>query len=211
MARTFSVLTALFAAYVSGASLGERNGIYSSCKSYDDTYDNIAVLTGTLPQLNPITLYNGLTYEAWQTSQPTNGVIAHSKPNVAAAAMEGDLVQLGVVTLNPFGSMTLAPGTKAFDAKSFFFGCVVDLEQAAATISSGCTISVTAFTIYGQQVPVATFAFAPTMEIGNPLTFAQLPSTFSLLKNITFGIADASVATAQTVLDIDDFVHCNYS
>ena len=140
-----------------------------------------------------------------------NGVVAHSKPNVAAAAMPQDLVTLGQVTLTPFGEISTGPGVKSFDLSSFYFGCVTNLENSLVTTSTGCTIAVTGYKYNGQQVPEATFAFAPAQTIGAPPALASLPSSYVGLKNVTIGIASAAVLAAETIVDIDDLVHCNYS
>jgi len=140
-----------------------------------------------------------------------DGVVPHSKPKFAAAAMAQSLVTMGDVTLTPFGEMLVGPGVKFFDLSSFYFGCIIDLQNAQATTSVGCTIAVTGYYYNDKQVPEATFAFAPDQLAGAPLALASLPPTYTGLKNITIGVAGAAVLAAETVLIIDDLVHCNYS
>lgn len=123
--------------------------------------------------------------------------------------METDLVQIGSVTLNPFGSIASASNSP-FDLRSFYFGCAVDLHTSFADPSSGCTVAVTGFTWDGEQVPEATFAFSPDSTTAADLALAVLPSSYAKLRNVTFGVAVGSVATAATVLNLDNLVHCNY-
>ena len=97
------------------------------------------------------------------------------------------------MTLNPFGEISAGPGVDYFDLRSFYFGCITDLENSEVTTSEGCTISVTGFDYSDQQVPEATFAFAPTKLVDQSLVLAELPNTYVALKNVTIGIADASL------------------
>ena len=54
--------------------------------------------------------------------QGTGGVTPKSKPNVAAASLQTDELQLGSLSLQPFGTITTGPSTKAFNLQSFYFG-----------------------------------------------------------------------------------------
>ncbi|KAK5125933.1 hypothetical protein LTR85_011288 [Meristemomyces frigidus] len=212
-----SVISLTFAAGGMAAVLKERSS-KAFCQSYTDTYDDLS--SNPLLPTTEVGTYHGLTYSAFVVDEPlvgTSGIVPTSSPNVAAATMQQDELQLGSLSLNPFGTIATASGTKAFDLRSFYFayqlsykGCVVDDKNTAVTVSSGCTIAVTGYYATGQQAPEVTFAFAPTSLTEATLVLAELPATYTLLKNVTFGIADGAVVTAETVLDIDNVVHCNY-
>ena len=62
-------------------------------------------------------------------------------------------VTMGQVTLTPFGTISTGPGVKSFDLSSFYFGCVIDLQNSQVTTSEGCTIAVTGYHVNGKQVP----------------------------------------------------------
>jgi len=183
----------------------------SSCLTYTDKYDDLT--SNVLLPTTSVGNYHGLKYGAFVVTEPiigTSGIVPDSSPNIASATMQQDELQLGSLSLNPFGTIAAASGTKAFDLKSFYFGCVLDDKNTALTVSTGCTIAVTGYYTNGQQAPEATFAFASNSLTEATLVLATLPATYTLLQNVTIGIANGAVSTAQTVLDIDNLVHCNY-
>jgi len=125
--------------------------------------------------------------------------------------MQNDLEQLGILTLTPFGTISAGSGVSSFNLESFWFGCVLDTQVPLVAVSSGCTIAVTGFYPGGEQVPVATYAFAPKTLEDAPLVQAVLPSSFLGVKNITIGAANGAILTAETVIDLDNLVHCNHA
>ncbi|KAK3617244.1 hypothetical protein LTR56_025427 [Elasticomyces elasticus] len=183
-----------------------------------------------VPLTSPAETYHGLNYggfvvavrrkvssifdvEADEGPGPaplTGGVEAHTAPNVAAATLQTDEIQLGSLSLQPFGTISAAPGTKAFDLSSFYFGCFLNDHTAAAVVSQGCTVAVTGFYLNGAQAPEVTFAFAPTSPTAANQVLATLPITYSGLKNVTFGVAGASVLAAGAGINVDNLCHCNY-
>ncbi|EMC95473.1 hypothetical protein BAUCODRAFT_149440 [Baudoinia panamericana UAMH 10762] len=206
-AIVFSLLSGAF-----GAALDSRNYI-SYCKSYVDTYDDIPAST-LLPTLTPVNIYNGLDYGGFLAAQPivgTAGIVPKSLPNNAVATLSQDILELGSLSLNPFGTIAAASGTKSFNLVSFYFGCLLSSKTGAADLSEGCTVAVTGYYTNGQQAPEVTFAFAPTSPNAAPLNLATLPSTYTGLKNVTFGIANAAVQQQDTDFVVDNLVHCNYS
>ena len=126
--------------------------------------------------------------------------------------MDSDLTQKGQVTLTPFGTMAASSstGVSSFNLESFYFGCVLNTENDLASPATGCVFAVTGYNIYDEEVPVATFAFAPSVLFQAPLALAELPSTFTKLINVTFGVAAGSVIADGTIPIIDNVVHCNY-
>ncbi|KAK4902583.1 hypothetical protein LTR27_000520 [Elasticomyces elasticus] len=157
----------------------------------------------------------------------TGGVEANSAPNVAAATLQTDEVQLGSLSLQPFGTVSAAPGTKAFDLSQLLLwyvsasphnerplitsGCFLnDHTAAAAVVAQGCTVAVTGFYLDGAEAPEVTFAFSPTSPTAATQVLATLPITYSGLKNVTFGVAGASVLAAGAGINVDNLRHCNY-
>ena len=92
-------------------------------------------------------------------------------------------------------------------------GLNVPRDGRLTPANRGCVISVTGFYITGQQIPSTTFSFAPTKAEGAPLVLGVFPSTYVALKNLTLALAAGGAVGdfTNTVLTIDDFVHCNYS
>ncbi|EXJ92616.1 hypothetical protein A1O3_01168 [Capronia epimyces CBS 606.96] len=141
----------------------------------------------------------------------TNGVYPSSGANDATAALSTDLIRLGTLSLTPYGSIIASPST-SFDLTSFSFGCgQFQANPQAPGVPVGCAISVTGFDISDQQIPEATFSYAPPDLLGSHMVLATLPSTFRGLKNVTLGVAASSLLVPTTLLDIDDVKHCNYS
>ena len=124
--------------------------------------------------------------------------------------MQQDELQLGSLSLTPFGNLVAATSTEIFNLYSFYFGCVLDDHTDAATTSEACTLAVTGFYANGKQAPEVTYAYSPTNDLAAPMNLAVLPASYLAMKNVTIGVAGASVLAAQTVLFIDNVVHCNY-
>lgn len=209
MLSKLSLIAALASAAVA-APLDERS-FY--CTEYVDKYDNLAT-NPLLPLVSPIGTYDGLKYDGWVISDNANAILglkAQSNPNTIAASLQTDELQLGSLSLVPFGSIEAAAPTKAFDLQSFYFGCVTDLHNDLIDGAEACSISVTGYyaAAPNQIVPVATFSFAPTAQPA-PLNLATLPAYFTGLKNVTFGVAGAGTAIATTALVVDNLAHCNY-
>ncbi|KAK5717598.1 hypothetical protein LTR17_015951 [Elasticomyces elasticus] len=169
---------------------------------YDDDYDDLTA--SLVPLTSPVRTYHGLNYGAFVVARHTPAA------NVAAATLQTDEIQLGSLSLQPFGIISAAPGTKAFDFSSFYFGCFLNDHTAAAVVSQGCTVAVTGFYLNGAQAPEVTFAFAPTSPTAANQVLATLPITYSGLKNVTFGVAGASVLAAGAGINVDNLRHCNY-
>lgn len=134
----------------------------------------------------------------------------HTPKNKIVTTMVEDLLQLGKVTLSPFGVINAGPSVSSFDAIRIYFDCVTDAHETAAQVAVGCVITARGYTIQGQQLPKVTFSFAPTSPVGSTMALATLPSNFVNLKNLTLAIATADIGASQSVLEIDDFVHCNH-
>lgn len=165
-----------------------------------------------LPDQPPQSHNNKLTNPSPQdNANAILGLKAQSNPNTIAASLQTDELQLGSLSLVPFGSIEAAAPTKAFDLQSFYFGCVTDLHNDLIDGAEACSISVTGYyaAAPNQIVPVATFSFAPTAQPA-PLNLATLPAYFTGLKNVTFGVAGAGTAIATTALVVDNLAHCNY-
>ncbi|KAK5710691.1 hypothetical protein LTR15_012847 [Elasticomyces elasticus] len=205
-----ALIASLLASTAFGAVIEDR-AFLPQCIQYDDNYDDLAA--SLVPLTSPVGTYHGLNYGGFVVAAPaplTGGVEAHSAPNVAAATLQTDEIQLGSLSLQPFGTISAAPGTKAFDLSSFYFGCFLNDHTAAAVVSQGCTLAVTGFYLNGAQAPEVTFAFAPTSPTAANQVLATLPITYSGLKNVTFGVAGASVLAAGAGINVDNLRHCNY-
>ncbi|KAI8633243.1 hypothetical protein F5Y19DRAFT_471513 [Xylariaceae sp. FL1651] len=112
----------------------------TTCKNYTDTFDDLK--SNPLIQLNRVGVYNDLTWEAWiyfvSASTPccndnnvqhlagkglidtVNGIIPAFGNQISATGPSSDLLQLGVLTLAPFGNIVASPA-KSFDLYSLYF------------------------------------------------------------------------------------------
>ncbi|KAK3064198.1 hypothetical protein LTS18_009339 [Coniosporium uncinatum] len=173
-------------------------------QKFDDNYDNLgqSIALG----IPAITSVNGLTYQGWTlgTSNPvtgTNGgVIPHTQKNTAVA----------VTTLTPTGNpgvISVGKGVKCFDAKSFYFGCILNAAQGQVSAATGCGINVSGFTAYGKNmVGSVSFNYDPA----SPMRLADLSKNpnYKCLTNLTIAVLTPQ---ALALLQIDDFVHTNNS
>lgn len=83
-------------------------------------------------------------------------------------------------------------------------------DEDEASTALACTIALTGYDIWGKQIGMQTLSYAPE-SVNAPASFFQLPSQFSNLKNVTFGIVGTSLDAPDTaVIELDDVVHCNY-
>lgn len=112
--------------------------------------------------------------------------------------------------MSPSGTAKVAPGTKAFNLEQFYFACNIAQGASEVAVAEGCSIAVTGYNTLGQMVGEAAFAYTPANIEGPPFVKAILPPTFVDLVNVTFGIADAAVATPLTVLALDNITHLNF-
>jgi hypothetical protein len=145
-----------------------------------------------------------------------SGFTPASSPNVASATLSTEVVGAvtgsgGEASINPYGSIAAGPSITSFDLQQFRLGCDVDVKNTVVTLGSSCVISIFGYYVNGQQVPVYTASFALTSLTGTPMALVDLPSSFTGLKNVTFGVAQGEVATSLTVLSVDNLVHCDYS
>lgn len=162
--------------------------------------------------VSAVGIYNGINYDAFNLAQvsATSGYVAKSPPNAAGVALTGSLSN-GDLTLSPVATASIAgTNTKFFDLIQFYFACAFPTAESDAGVATGCDISVTGYNTEGQMVGDASFNYAPASLEGASMALAQLPSTFVGLVNVTFGIADASIATALTALALDNIEHVNY-
>lgn len=132
-----------------------------------------------------------------------------SSPNVAAVELLSSVAS-GDLSLSPSATAKVAPGTKAFDLLQFYFACNIAQGVSEVAVEEGCTIAVTGYNTKGVMVGEAPFSFAPPELEGSPFVKAILPPTFVDLVNVTFGVANAAVATSLTVIGLDNITHVNY-
>jgi len=202
---TKAPLAALVSAGAANAlALQQHN---SQCVPFTDNFDDIATSSSILG--NPVGIYHGINYTSFNVDAPmiTGGAQPESPPNAIFASLSDELLT-GQVALSPFGTLSRGPGVPSFDLQEFvglshsrpsepypifwhasrpltwshqYFGCDVDLRNPLLLAIEGCTIAVTGFTVDEQQVPVASFSFAPK-TLTDKLVRAVLPSSFSNLK-----------------------------
>ena len=145
-----------------------------------------------MPVLNPVGTVNGTTYQAFTISRPAGAVspaVFSETGKQRIIANTQNTLKIGTINLNPFGNIVASSGAAFFNLHSFYFGCVVNDANSAATSAQGCVISVTGFTLAGKQVPVATFSFAPTAALNQHMVQALLPSSYANLLNVTVSSA----------------------
>lgn len=136
------------------------------------------------------------------------GFIPASQPNVAAASVNQDLVDFGVVTLNAFGTISTATtATEYFELVEFFYACAV-LDNGIP-VPTGCIVEVFGYDVFGNQVGSASYAYAPTNQVLTIMNRAILPLYYIGLQNVTIAVAQGNIATATTVLYVDNVTHIN--
>lgn len=129
-------------------------------------------------------------------------------------------VKAGIVTANPFFTITALPGTvggaKSFDLLDFYFGCILDTAQDTVNVASACTISVAGYKTTGQKTGELTYSFGNTqLAASNPLVKADVAAQSLLvgytgLANVTITIIDATPVAANGVLFVDNVQHINH-
>ena len=153
-----------------------------------------------MPALGPVGVEDTILFNGWVVSKhpPTDGVVAHSQPNVAATDVLEQLTN-GTPTLT-----ALYPGSpiKSFDFYDFWFGCVANTaDNAGVNLATPCTISLGGFR-GGQQVAKSSFTFTPSsVTVGAPMVHALLPKTFMGVDNVTIVQQDP----ALQILETDDY------
>ncbi|KAI1268164.1 hypothetical protein F5Y18DRAFT_377618 [Xylariaceae sp. FL1019] len=186
---------------------------YTACQNYTDTFDDLK--PDPIIQKNRIGHYNGLDWEAWiyfgtgLDGTTVNGVIPESGDQIAATGPSSDLLQIGVVTLTPFGNIVASPA-KSFDLYSFYFGCVFNPQENFFSVATGCTITITGFDTKGVQLPPITVAYTPSNPLRSPMDLVTLPDSYRNIKNITIGLPVSLPTPLFTALLVDDVKHCNH-
>ncbi|KAI9681888.1 MAG: hypothetical protein M1822_006965 [Bathelium mastoideum] len=185
--------------------------------SVNGAYDNINAnpVTGVLSSLST---YNGLLYSAFDAgdaSDALTGVEPQSPPNAAIATLRNDLISIGSLTLDPFGTISAdrSGGTSAFALEQFSFGCGLALDQREASPPTSCVVTVTGFDGRGNQAPAQTFSYAPTdPTLALMVTVRPVGAGYAALVNVTFAIGVTGTGVpATTALFLDNLITCNYS
>ncbi|KAL9081616.1 MAG: hypothetical protein Q9159_007206 [Coniocarpon cinnabarinum] len=195
------------AAQASAAAVLSKRADQTFTSNFDDLTTSIVT-----PQLFPVGQYNGLGWGGVVVLRPIEGaasVVPHSKPQHAGAAGPIDLLQLGQLTLNTFATAQAADGVQSFDLDSFWFGFGTDTGTTAGLAQPG-TLNVVAYTASGSQLPVTTFSYVPDQTLNADLVFAELPSTYKNLKNVTFAVASSEPISERTYIALDDVTHVNH-
>lgn len=110
--------------------------------SFHTQYDDIAVLPAT-PLLNTIDKYQGLKYTAWLVNQL--GVAGIELTGLAPKSPQNQIVSGLTSSLregqNPSFSVD-GTGNKAFDLKSFYYGCTINSGEGISGVAQACTFAV---------------------------------------------------------------------
>lgn len=125
-----------------------------------------------------------------------------------------NLLQLGSISLYPFGTITPGPGTKTFSVESFWYAVDIDLHEALAEVKAGAEI--VAYGTYasnGDQTPVKTLTYVPQGILNAPMMQATGFDEFKDLESFTIALKTVvglqGLLTSQSVLTIDDLKHRN--
>ncbi|KAL9040719.1 MAG: hypothetical protein Q9214_004373, partial [Letrouitia sp. 1 TL-2023] len=153
--------------------------------------------------LNDVGVEQSLFYNSWLLADPVtvlgisaSGVTAHTPPNAIATSAE-------IQALNGTPAITsIYPGSKvkAFDFRSFWFGCSAPTGQGAVSAAKQCSVLVAGFR-GGKEVASGAFTFTPTVEeeLADPMIEAVLDGGFVGLQNVTL----VQVDTVTEVLLVD--------
>ena len=161
---------------------------------------------GSVAQGAAVGTYKYLKYAAFNYASDTLntvGGLAYSSPHTAifTSLQTQSGLQSGATP-----SISILPPFTLFDLRSFYFGCVVPLENGAANEDTQCTVFVSGFKPGNQEAITATFTFTPPLVSVEkvPMQQAKLPDGFQQLTSATIVQADP---TTQ-VLVIDDINYC---
>lgn len=128
--------------------------------------------------------------------------------------MVSNLLTLGTVTLYPFGTITLGPGTQSFDIESFFYAVDLDLHQMLATLKIAAELVVYGYyAANGQQTPIKTLPYVPTGLFTAEMQQTTGLGDFKGLSSFTVALKTATgligLVTSQGVFRIDNLKHRN--
>ena len=87
-----------------------------------------------------------------------------------------------------------------FDLFSFYFGCVIGLEQSEASVLVSCTVAATCVNPAGQTVATQSFSFVSNGGLVQNMVEAK-PSGFLGCQFVSFNTTSAGGATTATVMD----------
>ncbi|KAF2158120.1 hypothetical protein K461DRAFT_310076 [Myriangium duriaei CBS 260.36] len=202
IALLLSVATAITAIALPQPSAGAST-------QYTDTFDDLATSIVTA-QLFPVGLYHDLAYKGPVVFRPIveTSVVPHSGAQEAAAGATLDLLQVGVVTLHPFVTITRSEAIKSFDLQSFWFGLGTGTQASVSAAQLG-TIYVIGYSVNGVQVNER-FDYVPAGAVNAPTVQAVLPSSFKNLQNVTIAVLFSAPVTERTTLFLDDTKHLNH-
>ncbi|KAK5727779.1 hypothetical protein LTR17_012437 [Elasticomyces elasticus] len=131
----------------------------------------------------------GLVYTGWNIDEfaETADIIPQSKPNTLAAFVTNTIVNGAGVSLAATGSISIGPGVKSFDFRSFYFASILPDGTAAVALAQPCTVRVTS-----PGVSDATFTIEKTNLLAKDnMQKAVLPDRF-------WGVEKATI-TLETV------------
>ena len=152
---------------------------------------------------SPVGTYDSLLYETFDFASESDlllGGVNYSSPKTA-------IFTSTQTQNNATPSVTVVAPFKTFTFKSFYFGCILPLENGFAAEATQCTVTVAGF-VQGsnKEKAVASFTFTPpTLSVkAVPMVEAVLPSSFSNIYSAT--IVQGNPVTQ--VLLLDDLYYC---
>lgn len=98
---------------VNALAIQERS---SQCVPYTALFDDIETNSAVLG--NPVGVYHGINYTAFNVDAPCSGAQPKSPPNAIFASLPDQLL-LGNLATSPFGTLTAGPGVWSFDLQEF--------------------------------------------------------------------------------------------
>ena len=154
--------------------------------------------------MNAVGNEKGVFFNSWVINQnlntPASGLLTHSPFNEIVTAVEQQ-------EFNSTAYISPVSPYKFLDLYSFYFGIAANTGEGVASAALEGTILVAGF-VGTKEVDVATYTFTPTAKqtTAAPMIFAELPSSFRRLTNVTFSVG---VPLLQ-VIAADDFVVALY-
>jgi hypothetical protein len=137
-----------------------------------------------------------------------------SEPKAISSGVLSTLFQIGDISLYPFGRIFVESGA-LFDLQSFYFGCVLNSEESATSIATGCTVSITGYYENNMQISEVTHTFTPTAVNNVKMIFVDLTllgNQFKGVRNLTIGFSGTgSAPTPLTVAIFDNVKRCIHS
>ena len=187
----------------------------SSCTTFSTEDANFDDLTGSPTLANRIPVpYKSLNWQGFDfvTEVPSNGTVPGPQPHSGNnLAISNEIIQSLQGTASWSAVDYPDSKNKTFSLQSFYYGCVLSLQNGAIALPFACNIAITAFkygfdTAQAVEVGAQTFTYLPTTSLGTQQqAFGVFSSAFQDISYVMlqYTVADQTYAALQTDLGMN--------